>query len=392
MFQGIKNGAGLIMEAIRALGKYPRMLIPLLLCWIIYAPLLVIFRFHIPWENFEFSVQVLIVFSAILLLSIIFSWSAFMLLELIRQIETDENRSLFKAIEKSISNTIIALPVAVSWAVIWFVLSIIEAILSKGSEDSNEEFNAENVARTLAGNEEFSLSGACLNALKKGVRMVAFLIYPAIAWENLRVGDSVKKGLGVVKLHKSEFFVGFALTELAATVIFLPPAVLFFISSSLEVIFSDMVWFGVILYCAFASSFMLFLEQMFVAELYLWNLIWEKELDQAMAEGTRLPRLEDVKRPSIMDGVADLQLTKVEYGVHSKVIFDIDPEDINLKKHIETYANGGYGTGKNALHILFKVFSRRNYKTSVVDGHIFRIEGLSNNSTDGYTRIVKSCV
>lgn len=74
MFQGIMNGAGLIKEAIRALGKYPRMLIPLLLCWLVYAPLLVVFKFHIPWDNFDIITLLLVVFAAILLLSVIFSW------------------------------------------------------------------------------------------------------------------------------------------------------------------------------------------------------------------------------------------------------------------------------------------------------------------------------
>ena len=311
MFQGIKNGAGLIKEAIRALGRYPRMLIPLLLCWLVYAPLLVIFKFHIPWDSFDFPMQALIVFSAILLLSIIFSWSAFMLLELIRQIETDENWNMTKAIGKSITNTIIALPIAIVWAAIWFLLSLLETIFRRGSDDSDDEYNAENVAKTVAGFEEFSLSGAFFEALKKGVRMAAFLIYPAIAWEKLGTSSSVKKGLGVAKSHKSEFASGFVLTELAATIVFTPPAILFYISSKFDVSFSDPVWFGVMIYCAFAWSFSLFLEQMFVAELYLWHLTWEKEVDQAKIDGRPEPTLEDVKRPSVMDSVADLYLTNM---------------------------------------------------------------------------------
>src|SRR5690606_4334918 len=105
MFQGIKNGTGLIIEAIRAFGKYPRMLIPLLLCWLVYVPVLVALKYHVPWANFEFATQALIAFSAVLLLSIIFSWSAFMLLELIRQIETNEPWNMRKALGKSITNT-----------------------------------------------------------------------------------------------------------------------------------------------------------------------------------------------------------------------------------------------------------------------------------------------
>ncbi|EPC7661059.1 hypothetical protein ACR2Z6_001225 [Vibrio cholerae] len=311
MFQGIMNGAGLIKEAIRALGKYPRMLIPLLLCWLVYAPLLVVFKFHIPWDNFDIITLLLVVFAAILLLSVIFSWSAFMLLELIRQIETDEERSISKAIRTSSINLVIGLPVLMGWAVIWFSLTLIEIILSRRSGGSDEEYNAKNVAKTLAGFQEFSLSGAFFEALKKGVRMTSFLIYPAIAWEKLGTAKSVKKGLGIARSHKSEFGAGFILTEFAATIVFLPPAVLFNVSDKFDISFSDPVWFGVMVYCAFAWSFSLFLEQMFVAELYLWHLIWEKEVDKARSKGKPEPKLEDVKRPSVMDSVADLYLTNV---------------------------------------------------------------------------------
>lgn len=319
MFQGIMNGAGLIREAIRALEKYPRMLIPLLLCWLVYAPLLVAFKFHIPWDNFDILSQSLIVFLAILLLSVIFSWSAFMLLELIRQIETDEKFSISKAIGVSCINLVVALPIVIGWAVIWFSLTLIETILRRRSGSSDKEYNAKNVAKTVAGFQEFSLSGAFVEAVKKGVRMAAFLIYPAIAWERLGTASSVKKGLGIARSHKSEFAAGFVLTELAATIVFLPPALLFIVSDKFDISFSDPVWFGVMVYCAFAWSFSLFLEQMFVAELYLWHLIWEKEVDEAKNEGRPEPKLEDVKRPSVMDSVADLYLTNVRKSANKRL-------------------------------------------------------------------------
>jgi len=314
MYQGIKNGSELIKESFRAIGKYPRMLIPLLLCWLIYAPILVAFKFHIPWDIYTNGECALIVFFAILLLSLIFSWSAFMLLEFIRQIETNEQPSLISAFFKSIGNTIIALPIVIGWAVIWFILSVLEAIFSRRSEDDDddgEEYNAENVAKTVAGFEEFSLSGAFFDAVKKGVRMLAFLIYPAIAWEKFSSLKSVKKGFVVAKSHKTEFVAGFLLTELAAILVFIPPAILFYISSKFDVSFPEMVWFITILYCAFAWSFTLFLEQMFAAELYLWHLIWEKEVEDAKLKGKPTPKLQDVKRPSVMDNVADFGLTKI---------------------------------------------------------------------------------
>ena len=304
MSQRLKNGYELLKDAIRALGNHPRMLLPLLGCWCVYAPVLVFLKFHLPWEEYALEIQALIVFGVILLFSIVFSWAAFMLLELIRQIETADRENVVTALFKSVANTVIALPIAVLWAVIWFLLSVVEAILSRGSDEDDiddegaSDFNAENVARTLAGAEKFSLTAAFFDALKKGVRMVAFLMYPAIAWEKLSVIKSMKKGIAVASTHKIEFATGFVLTELAAGIVFLPPAILFLLSGKFDVSFPDVVWFGTMIYCAFAWSFALFLEQMFVAELYLWHMHWEQEVTNAKASGRPEPALADVKRPS----------------------------------------------------------------------------------------------
>lgn len=305
MFEGVSNGTMLINSAVQVLRRHPNLLVPLLICWLLYAPLLVAFKFHIPWKEMELATQCLVVFAAILLLSVVFTWSAFILLEFLRQIEMDERPSLIRAVPTGLLNTLVALPIALVWAMIWFVLSVLEAIFSRNSGD--DDFNAENVAKTVAGFDDASLSGAFFRALKKGVRMIAFLIYPAIAWEKNGVSRSVKKGLAVAQTHKVEFGTGYVLTELAGAIVFVPPAILFFVSSKFDVTFPDAVWFGTMVYCAFAWSFYLFLEQMFVSELYLWHLKWEKAVDIAVASGDFEPKLADVARPSVLDEVPDLK-------------------------------------------------------------------------------------
>lgn len=157
MFERIDNGTGLIKGAICALWMYPRMLVPLLVCWLVYAPVLIGLRFFVPWGAFSFGQQVGIVFCCILLFSILLSWSAFVLLELLRQIEMNEHKSLPRALGKSLSNVTTALPIAIAWALIWFVLAILEAVLRRGSDDGEESFSAEGAAETLAGWDEGSL-------------------------------------------------------------------------------------------------------------------------------------------------------------------------------------------------------------------------------------------
>jgi hypothetical protein len=230
------------------------------------------------------------------------------LLELVEQIETGQSPNIFTATFSSITNIIKSLPITIIWAAIWFVITVVEMLLRRSHSDDvgDKDFNAENVAKTVAGFEKFSLSAAFFDALRKGVRMIAFLIYPAIAWENSSVLKSVKKGLAVARTHKTEFVAGFILTELAAFIVFLPPAVLFILSGKFDVEFPEWIWFTTIIYCGFAWSFSIFLEQMFTAELYLWHLLWEKDCSIARSNGDEIPKLQDVKRPSILDSIPDL--------------------------------------------------------------------------------------
>jgi len=136
--------------------------------------------------------------------------------------------------------------------------------------------------------------------------MVVFLILPAIAWENLSFGQAVKKGTALFKANLSEFVTGFTLTTVIAVVIFLPPAVTFFVVDNFNVVFPDWLWFLTIVYIAFAWSYLIYLEQMFTAYLYLWDYKWEKEVALAQKEGRPIPELKDIPKPSVLDDVNDL--------------------------------------------------------------------------------------
>jgi hypothetical protein len=173
-------------------------------------------------------------------------------------------------------------------------------------KEGRKSFTAENAAQTLAGYGNFSLSSAFFGALKRGVRMIVFLILPAIARGNPSFTKAIKKGLGVFKVHLSEFVSGFVLTWLAAGIISLPAAILFYISDNFEVTFPTWVWVITIIYTGFAWSFYIYLEQMFAAGLYLWHLKWEKQIEEEKKLGKPLLNLRDIKRPSLVDEVPEL--------------------------------------------------------------------------------------
>lgn len=306
IFEGVKNGWDLIKASIKVFNKYPIFLVPLFLVWLVYAPMILYLEYFFPWENFSFSEIVLIVFVVLFVFTLLLCFSCSMVLELIQQLETGRKFSLLKAMEETIGkNMINIIPLAIIWAIIWLILTIIEALLSK-DKSGRDRFTAQNAAKTLAGYGNFSFSRAFFEALNKSVRMVVFLILPAIAWEGLGFFRATRKGLGILKTNLSTFVTGFTLTYLAALIVFLPPSILFYFSEKMELTLPDFVWIIAIIYIGFAWSYSMYLEQMFTANLYLWHMKWEKEVEKAKQENRPLPSLRDVPRPSILDDVPDL--------------------------------------------------------------------------------------
>lgn len=313
MFQGIKNGWDIIKESIKVFFHHPKFLVPLLITWIIYAPIVLYFKYAFDWEAYS-SFQIMwIIFGIIFVFAFLLSFSCSILLELIEQLETGQKTSLTKSFFYTLyHNTLKIIPLAFVWAIIWFILTVLQAIFSKrkgkGEQGGDDEsFSAEGAARTLSGQSGgFSLSKAFFKALEKGVRMIMFLILPAIAWENFGFFKSFRRGLSIFKSRVSEFITGFVLTEAAAMIIFLPPAIIFYLSEEGKISLPEFIWVIVIIYIAFAWSYTIYLEQMFAAELYLWHLKWEKQAERAKIENRPIPTMRDIQKPSVLDEVHEL--------------------------------------------------------------------------------------
>lgn len=307
MFEGIKNGWDLIKDSVRVFNHHPKFLTPLLITWSIYAPIILYLEYGFNWDVLSIGQVFLFVFGIVFLFAFLLAFSCSMLLELIEQLESGQKMSLKKSFVHTLAhNTFKIIPIVIIWTIIWFILLVLQALFSKAKKKGERSFTAENAAKTLAGYRSFSLSCAFFEAVEKGVRMIVFLILPAIVWENLSFGRAIKKGIAVFKAHLSEFVTGFVLTWAAAVIIFLPPGILFYISDGLEVTFPTWVWIITIIYTAFAWSYSIYLEQMFTAELYLWNLKWEKQIEEEKRAGKSLSKLRDVKRPSVLDETPEL--------------------------------------------------------------------------------------
>lgn len=309
MFKGIRTASELFKQSLVVLGKRPSLLTPLLMCWILYAPIVLYFEYFFDWSKYPLSTVLLIVLAAITVFSLIIGVSCLVLLELIEQIENGEDVSILNAFWHVMKSGFIrALPILLVWAILWFVIHVIQAFFRRrNSSGDDEDFSARNAARTLAGmDSDWSLSSAFFEALKKGIRMIVFLILPAIAWEEMSPISATKKGLNILKSHITEFSTGFVLSEAASVFAFLPAAILFFVTDKFDIVLPDGVWLGVTAYCALAWSFSLYVEQMFAAELYLWHMKWVEATDIAKKNKKRPPSFNRIKPPSILDDVPEL--------------------------------------------------------------------------------------
>ena len=304
MLKNFKSSWKLSRESTKLFFKYPKFLVPLLLNWTFYALIVLYLKFSVNWELFTMGETFLVAFGVILFFALLLTFSCSVLLELIQQLESGRELSLTVAMINSLNKSLLrSLPIVLIWSILWFILIIIQAFLSKKADqnNSNEEFSAENITKTLSGFERMTFPRVLFKTLGKGMRMVIFLILPAIVWDNLSFKKAIKKGYKVFETHLSAFATGLVLTEVAAFIVFFPSAVILQIASESVAPFPEWVWLIVILYIAFAWSYSMYLEQMFSAELYLWNRKWEKEVNLAGQENRAIPALGDVDRPSLLD-------------------------------------------------------------------------------------------
>lgn len=299
------RGWELIVHSLNVFKAYPTFLLPMFALWTAYVPSILYLRYEYRWESHGAREDIALVFLFILALSFSILMCCAVVLDMIRQIETGEP-SLSRAIGKAFGSDMFRiLPLAIVWALVWLVLTLIEAILSKKRSGDNEALTAQNAAETIADYRYFSFSSAFIEALQKGVRMVVFLIMPAIVWQNLGFFDATKKGLAVLRTHLSDFGAGYALTYAAAAIVFLPPAIIFELGTGRHgnpplMHFPDSVWLGTIIYMGIAWSFCIYLEQMFMAQLYLWHMKWEESVAKAKLNHQPLPNFNDVARPELL--------------------------------------------------------------------------------------------
>lgn len=271
---------GVFWSSLRFFRTYPVSILPLLAAWCVYATVILYLQFYCPWDSLEMPVVYLIAIGSYILFSLAYGIASLILLEIAQQVETDGKIKFWKAVGDAIQKDFIkALPILLIWAVIWFILSLLQVLFSRRKKnDTNESFSAKAAARTMMGSgSDKSLASSFFGALSKSVRMLSFLILPAIAWEDLSPLSAVKKGIEVFKMSKTQFAKAYVSTSAFAVAVYIVPSMIFYMDSKQSLNLPDVFWYAVLVYIALASSLVFMVEQLYVAQIYLWFMAFKKK-------------------------------------------------------------------------------------------------------------------
>lgn len=286
---------------------YPVCWLPMLVCWAGYAAIVLYADYGYSWaahsgmENAAFLVGCYLVFS------LLYGLASLILLEVMQQVESGERVSLGKAIADAVIKDLLrALPLLLAWGIVWFILAFLSALFSRKNKRGaagSEKISAKNAVGTLLGRKNgFSLSSAFFDALSKGVRMLVFLMLPAVAWEEFSSIKSFKKGIAVLDDIRDDFLAAYATTAVFRTFVLLAPAVIYLVDDKIGLHLPEVFWIGVLIYMLIASSLSLIVEQIYVAELYLWHMDWEKTNKEREAAGKEPLPFGKTPKPSFFDG------------------------------------------------------------------------------------------
>lgn len=310
-----------IDSSFRVFLTYPRLLFPIIFMWIIYIPVLIFGINHINWYSSNLRDIIYPLFFLYFIFTTLTAIACSTLLEMIEQIENKREISFLKALKITFTeNFNDILPILIVWSVLWIAATSIELIFSRvrkvyktyrdvTSTNIKEEVEDEvdMAINFLKGDIKFTPSVLFIEVLKRGLRMIVFLILPAIAWDNLDFYDATKKAFKIITSEFLTFASGFLTTGIVILFIFLPPAIALYLQWTGNIQMKPFNYFVMAVYVLFALSYAMYIEQMFMAQIYLWYRKWEEIALKSVEKGYRIPPIEDIPVPSILDNINDLK-------------------------------------------------------------------------------------
>jgi hypothetical protein len=308
-FGWIKNSFSIIWETLKSIKKYPILLLPIFINWILLASFTIYLTYYFEFPD---DTTLIFVISFLILWFVSFSltFTSAIMVTLVRQIETNWKINFFDALSITSSRVLPLLWLSLIWAILWFVIIIIEAILSK-SKKSNDDKNIsyESVSRTLWWDSKFSWFSLWLDVLKDLLRLSVFLSVPSILWRKKWTFWAIWEWMKIIWKHPWEFLWIFGSMFLIWILMWIPLAVIFTLSDK-WVEFPDWVWILTIIYEWIMWTFYIYMEQMSATLLYLWHYKWVT-MNKKASDWKRID-FKDVKKPSLIDDLYEFTWKKVE--------------------------------------------------------------------------------
>ena len=274
-----------LRQCLRFLVQHHPVALPLLGAWFAAVGIL----FHgiprIPWTRLDFTSALLAIWALNAAVNVVTLFACSMLLEFLQHQETGRPLRMGRAfLDTLFRNGWVLLPLAAVWSLVQIVLWTLE-ILSRRKDRGT------------------STAEAWFDTLLKGLRMGLFLTLPAVAWENAGPIAALRRANRLMNRHFGSFLGAMALSALFVAIVGLPVTIGWlaapeWMRSHLPIVIGA---------AAILWVLKIYLEQMMMAELYLWARCseWDEFRKAQDPLGRREPAAEIV--PSLFNGIPDLK-------------------------------------------------------------------------------------
>lgn len=299
-FDGLESGWYTFKKTVKFSFRNPLLLLPMLLAvaGVVYGSYYGVVELDLLAMPIYYMVAYYVVVA-----TIVISLSSLILLELLEQKETHGKMNVFKAVfDAVVFDLWRTLPLIVVWAVLKFLVSMLEVMVMLAKAKSKDR-NRSSYRRRRTSRRTSNF----LTIIQTGIRLASMTVLTAVAWEPINPFKAIGKGVRVYREQLGEVAVGVGLSNVLKLVMLIPSIGAYYLMDSAyagdipsEGYLAILIYFGVI------WAITLMVEQIYVAELYIWYKVFEGETRNAELEGYDKPSsMRDVKeRPSLFDNVA----------------------------------------------------------------------------------------
>ncbi len=305
-FDGLYEGWETFKKTVLFAFKNPILLFPMLLA--VFGVVATIY-YGVTEYNLLDQEWYIVILVYVVVVTFIISVCSLVLLELLEQKEQGRRMNILKAVfDALIFDLWRTLPVIIVWSVLKFFLTALEIFILIAKAKAKEKRKERGRSFRSFKERRLSRSKNFIEVLQTGVRMASMTILTSIAWEPLNPFKAFKKGLNVYKTHIGSVVMGVGLSNLLKMIMFIPSFLILYLVEKNTGEVPTEVALGVMIYFGFVWAISLMVEQIYVAELYIWYIGFEKEKQSASERNEEVPKtMLDVKRPSLFDDFADFQ-------------------------------------------------------------------------------------